>query len=209
MPIGSDSKNFTILLATTSPMLSMLMSSLKLARRKISNLLKCLAKAAAVDSPTSGMPNELIKTSKVGLVAASMLANRLSIDFSPKPSRLLSLDCDYIGRVDSCGMDDGGDFGDGFTIAVMQEIGINLMDHEPKSFTDLADSSFDLVICFSEASYEAASRMPTLAHAVIEYWPVYDMELIAEGREARLNAYRNVRDDIKTMLNDRFQGLNA
>lgn len=116
---------------------------------------------------------------------------------------------DYIGRVDSCGMDDGGDFGDGFTIAVMQEIGINLMDHEPKSFTDLEDSSFDLVICFSEASYEAASRMPTLVHAVIEYWPVYDMELIAEGREARLNAYRNVRDDIKTMLNDRFQGLNA
>ena len=46
---------------------------------------------------------------------------------------------DYIGRVDSCGMDDGGDFGDGFTIAVMQEIGINLMDHEPKSFTDLED----------------------------------------------------------------------
>ncbi len=116
---------------------------------------------------------------------------------------------DYTGQVDSCGMDDGGDFGDGFTIAVMQEIGLNLMDHEPKSFTDLEQSPFDLVICFSEASYEAASRMPTLADAVIEYWPVYDMELIAEGREARLNAYRNVRDDIKTMLNDRFQGLNA
>jgi hypothetical protein len=48
-----------------------------------------------------------------------------------------------------------------------------------------------------------------LANAAIEYWPVYDMELIAEGREARLNAYRNVRDDIKTMLNDRFEGLNA
>ncbi len=70
----------------------MLISSSKLALRKISKLLKCLAKAAAVDSPTSGMPNELIKISKVGLVAASMLVNRLSIDFSPKPSRLLSLD---------------------------------------------------------------------------------------------------------------------
>ena len=54
-------------------MLSMPISSSKLALRKTSKLLKCLAKAAAVDSPTSGIPNELIKTSKVGLVAASML----------------------------------------------------------------------------------------------------------------------------------------
>ncbi|MBL6781720.1 MAG: low molecular weight phosphatase family protein [Alphaproteobacteria bacterium] len=116
---------------------------------------------------------------------------------------------DHIGLVDSCGMDDGGDIGDGFTIAVMQEIGLNIMDHEPKSFADISQSHFDMVICFSEASYEDASRMMSLAGASIEYWPVYDMALIAEGREARLNAYRNVRDDIKTMLNDRFKGLNA
>jgi protein-tyrosine-phosphatase len=115
----------------------------------------------------------------------------------------------HIGMVDSCGMDDGGDIGDGFTIAVMQEVGLDLMDHEPKSFANLELLQFDLVICFSEASYEEASRIPMLANAAIEYWPVYDMELIAEGREARLNAYRNVRDDIKTMLNDRFEGLNA
>jgi protein-tyrosine-phosphatase len=91
----------------------------------------------------------------------------------------------------------------------MQEVGLDLRDHEPKSFADLELLPFDLVICFSESSYEEASRMPMLANAAIEYWPVYDMELIAEGREARLNAYRNVRDDIKTMLNDRFEGLNA
>jgi protein-tyrosine-phosphatase len=115
----------------------------------------------------------------------------------------------HIGMVDSCGMDHGGDIGDGFTIAVMQEVGLDLMDHEPKSFANLELLQFDLVICFSEASYEEASRIPMLANAAIEYWPVYDMELIAEGREARLNAYRNVRDDIKTMLNDRFVGLNA
>ena len=115
----------------------------------------------------------------------------------------------HIGMVDSCGMDDGGDIGDGFTIAVMQEVGLDLMDHEPKSFANLELLQFDLVICFSEASYEEASRIPMLANAAIEYWPVYDMELIAEGREARLNAYRTVRDDINTLLNDRFVGLNA
>jgi protein-tyrosine-phosphatase len=116
---------------------------------------------------------------------------------------------DHVGIVDSCGLDDGGDIGDGFTIAVMQEIGLNLMDHEPKSFDDLEQSHFDLVICFSEASYEEASRIEGFEDSIIEYWPVYDMALIAEGRESRLNAYRNVRDDIKTMLNDRFQDIYA
>ena len=39
-----------------------------------------------------------------------------------------------IAHIDSCGIDDGGGIGDGFTIAVMQEIGIDLLDHTPKSF---------------------------------------------------------------------------
>ena len=86
MPIGSDSKKFSDFVGNNITNAIYAHKFIKVALRKTSKLLKCLAKAAAVDSPTSGIPNELIKTSKVGLVAASMLANRLSIDFSPKPS---------------------------------------------------------------------------------------------------------------------------
>ena len=60
MPIGSDSKKFKILLATTSPILSMPISSSKLALRKTSKLLKCLAKAAAVDHKEQ--PSEFFET---------------------------------------------------------------------------------------------------------------------------------------------------
>ena len=114
----------------------------------------------------------------------------------------------HITYIDSCGIDDGGDVGDGFTIATMREISIDLLDHTPKSFDDLKSQHFDLVICFSEASYEAACHIPSLKADQIEYWPIYDPQLIAEGREARLTAYRNIRDQIKHMLTSRFGPAN-
>ena len=109
-----------------------------------------------------------------------------------------------IAHIDSCGIDDGGGIGDGFTIAVMQEIGIDLLDHTPKSFTARTNPEIDLVICFSEASFETANQIPALDKAEITYCPVYDPQLIAEAREQRLDAYRNIRDTIKTMLIERF-----
>ena len=62
----------------------------KLANLSFSNVLKYLAKEDAVVSPTSGMPNELMNISKVGDLEASILSKRLSIDFSPNPSRLFN-----------------------------------------------------------------------------------------------------------------------
>ena len=109
-----------------------------------------------------------------------------------------------IAHIDSCGIDDGGGIGDGFTIAVMQEIGIDLQDHTPKAFTARTSPEIDLVICFSEASFETANQIPALDKAEITYCPVYDPQLIAEARAMRLDAYRNIRDTIKTMLIERF-----
>ena len=69
-----------------------------------------------------------------------------------------------IAHIDSCGIDDGGGIGDGFTVAVMREIGIDLLNHTPKSFTDRLNPKIDLVICFSEASFETASPNPRTQH---------------------------------------------
>ena len=45
-----------------------------------------IKEAAAVVSPTSGMPKAFINLSRSGFLDDSMLSKRLSIDFSPKPS---------------------------------------------------------------------------------------------------------------------------
>ena len=59
--------------------------------------------------------------------------------------------------VDSCGIYEG--VPDGFVITVMEEVGIDMSGHTPKSFSDLEDEYFDLIICFSPESHEVALKL--------------------------------------------------
>ena len=93
---------------------------------------------------------------------------------------------------------------DPFAVTVMEEIGIDLAKHRCKAFTDLEDSSFDLIISLSpEAQHKAVELTRTMACAV-EFWNVFDPTVIEGGREARLDAYRLVRDDLMRRIKDRF-----
>jgi protein-tyrosine-phosphatase len=104
--------------------------------------------------------------------------------------------------VDSCGINAGAS--DGFVITVMQEIGIDMTKHEPKSFGDLDDEYFDLIICFSEDSYRKAQEFSRAKSTEVEYWPVFDTGLVSDNREERLAAYRLVRDRIRELIKERF-----
>ena len=53
---------------------------------------------------------------------------------------------------DSCGVSPGNP--DGFAIAVMEEIGININTHQPKSFDDLDYEFYDVIISFSPEAHE-------------------------------------------------------
>jgi len=103
---------------------------------------------------------------------------------------------------DSCGLSAG--VADGFVITVMDEIGIDLSNHEPKSFDDLEDEFFDLIICFSDVSYAMALDLAQSKSTEVEFWPVYDAALASDNREERLTAYRLVRDAIAQKLKDHF-----
>lgn len=98
---------------------------------------------------------------------------------------------------------------DGFTIAVMDEIGVDLRRHESRSFDELQSwgddlSAFDLVVALSPASQRRALELTRYFHLDVEYWPIMDPTGIGEGREAKLAAYRQARDQIRSHLIDRF-----
>ncbi|MEO1950403.1 low molecular weight phosphatase family protein [Thioclava sp.] len=98
---------------------------------------------------------------------------------------------------------------DGFTIAVMSEIGVNLERHRARSFTELQEwgddlSAFDLVIALSPASQRQALELTRFFHLDVEYWPILDPTGIGETREAKLAAYRDTRDQIRRHLIERF-----
>jgi protein-tyrosine-phosphatase len=93
---------------------------------------------------------------------------------------------------------------DPFTIAVMDEIGIDVSRHRAKSFEDLEDTSYDLVISLSpEAQHKAVELTRTMA-CEVEYWPTYDATATEGPREARMEAYRDVRDQILGRILERF-----
>lgn len=93
---------------------------------------------------------------------------------------------------------------DGFTIAVMEEMGINMKRHHSKSFDDLEDTSYDLIVSLSpEGQHKAVDLTRTMA-CDVEYWPTFDPSLIEGGREERLKAYREVRDKLWARIKERF-----
>lgn len=93
---------------------------------------------------------------------------------------------------------------DGFVVAVMDEIGIDLSKHRPKTFDNLEDTSFDLIISLSpEAQHKAVEMTRTMA-CDVEFWPTMDPSVIEGGREERLEAYREVRDRLMERIRERF-----
>ena len=98
---------------------------------------------------------------------------------------------------------------DGFSIAVCREIGIELERHRSRSFAEmqrLGDdlSQFDLIIALSPASQRMALDLTRFYHLSVEYWPILDPTAIGEGREAKLSAYRQARDQIRERVLARF-----
>jgi protein-tyrosine-phosphatase len=96
---------------------------------------------------------------------------------------------------------------DPFMIAVMDEIGIDLSKHKPRTLAELEEYeglNFDLVVSLSpEAHHRALDLTRTLAFEE-EYWPVPDPSVGEGSREQRLDAYREVRDDLMKRIRARL-----
>jgi protein-tyrosine-phosphatase len=93
---------------------------------------------------------------------------------------------------------------DGFAVAVMDEIGIDISHHQAKTFEDLEDTSFDLVISLSPEAQHKAVELTRTMDCIVEFWPVFDATAVEGDREARLEAYRTVRDHLLRRIRERF-----
>ncbi|WP_225765840.1 arsenate reductase ArsC [Inquilinus sp. Marseille-Q2685] len=96
---------------------------------------------------------------------------------------------------------------DPFAVAVMKEIGIDLSRHRPKGFDDLEDDNFDLVISLSPEAQHRAVEMTRTTACDLEFWNTFDPTAIEGNREARLAAFRQVRDMLLARIRERFGDL--
>lgn len=93
---------------------------------------------------------------------------------------------------------------DPLAIEVMAEIGIDLRRHAAKSFDELADNSFDLIVTLSPEAQHRAVEMTRIMACDVEYWQTYDPTITEGSREARLASYREVRDYLIARIRERF-----
>ena len=104
--------------------------------------------------------------------------------------------------VDSVGVRSGEI--DPFAVVVMEEIGIDVSKHRSKSFDELEDTSYDLIISLSpEAQHSAVELTRTMA-CDVEFWRILDPSLIEGSRETRLAVYREIRDQLQRRIQERF-----
>jgi protein-tyrosine-phosphatase len=93
---------------------------------------------------------------------------------------------------------------DPLAVEVMDEIGLDIGKHRSKTFDDLEDSSFDLIISLSpEAQHTAVDMTRTMA-CDVEFWNTFDPTIVEGTREQRLAAYREVRDFLNRKIRERF-----
>ena len=93
---------------------------------------------------------------------------------------------------------------DPFMVTVMDEIGVDMTKHRPKSFEDLEDTSFDLVITMTPQAQHNAMELTRTMACEVEYWPTMDPSLTTGSREQILDAYRELRDELMRKIRDRF-----
>jgi protein-tyrosine-phosphatase len=121
---------------------------------------------------------------------------------SPMAEGLLKHFVGHAIYVDSAGTRAGGI--DGFAVEVMDEIGIDISKHRTKTFDDLEDNSFDIVISLSPEAQHKAVEMTRVMACEVVFWNTFDPTIIEGNRETRLDAYRQVRDQLMTKIKERF-----
>ena len=93
---------------------------------------------------------------------------------------------------------------DPFVVAAMDELGIDMTRHRPKSFDDLEDTSFDVVISLTPEAHHRGLELSRGRAIDVEYWPTMDPTLVNGQREQMLQAYRDVRDALERRIQARF-----
>ena len=98
---------------------------------------------------------------------------------------------------------------DPFAVAVMAEIGVDISRHRPMTFEELDELeglSFDLIITLAPEAHHRALELTRVSAIDVEYWPTADPTDVEGSREQRLDAYREIRDQLLKRIRERFVG---
>ncbi|MEA2934031.1 MAG: hypothetical protein QOD74_677 [Variibacter sp.] len=115
-----------------------------------------------------------------------------------------------VGRgvyVESVGVRQGE--ADPFAVAALDEIGIDIGKHRPRTFEELEEYeglNFDVIVTLSPEAHHKALELTRTVAADVEYWPTPDATVATGSREQMMDGYREVRDLLRRRIRERFGG---
>ncbi len=128
---------------------------------------------------------------------------RLNSVRSPMAEGLLRKRLGNAAVVKSCGLtpDDPNDF----MISIMNEVGIDMSNHQPVALADLKDENFDRIIAFTQDAKDGADAVFANNVPAIELWAVPNPGEGSLDVRALLNNYRAIRSNIDARLGREFR----
>src|SRR5277367_6730902 len=93
---------------------------------------------------------------------------------------------------------------DPFAVAAMEEVGLDIAKHRPITLEDLEGLNFDLIVTLAPEAHHRALDLTRRLALDVEYWPTADPTIAEGNREQRLDAYREVRDQLMRRIRQRF-----
>ena len=93
---------------------------------------------------------------------------------------------------------------DPFSVKAMEELGVDISRHRPRTIEEIEDSNFDLIVTLApEAHHKALDWTRTMA-ADVEYWPTPDPQVATGSRDQIMEVYRSVRDGLTRRIKQRL-----
>ena len=85
-------------------------------------------------------------------------------------------------------------------IAVMKELGIDISGHRSKVVDEFAGQTFDAVVTVCDSAKETCPIFPGHGTRIHRAFP--DPAAVSDSDAARLDAFRRVRDELRTYLRE-------
>ncbi len=97
---------------------------------------------------------------------------------------------------------------DPFAMSVLNEVAIDMSKDQPLDLEEIDVGSFDHVVCLTPEALARVNELVRGQAVNVEYWQTIDpFSGGAQGsREQRLTAYRDLREELRRMIDLRFEG---
>lgn len=93
---------------------------------------------------------------------------------------------------------------DYFVDSVLEEVGLDLGDRQPRIYNHVEDDSFDVIVALTDKAHQKAIEMTKTVSSEVIFWPMNDPTLAKGRRDQVLMAYRDVRNAIEKRIKEHF-----